>query len=181
METPQHGIKKLKPPQNEFFEVFPVFSKIIWNPSNPILRGISRFCYPFPWFLGQIPVYQGLILLRDFLIFLRDIPIFSIRFLIFWVRFRFSEKVVNSKFVDWFPLFIGSVSLFLGPFPVFKKSFKFSVCQSVSFFLGPFPHFLGSFPVFKNVSNTQFVDRFPLFFGSVSSFFGSISSFQKKF
>ena len=66
--------KKRNLPKMNFFEVFPVFSKIIWNPSNPILRGISRFCYPFPWFLGQIPVYQGLILLRDFPIFLRDFP-----------------------------------------------------------------------------------------------------------
>ena len=47
----------------------------------------------------------------------------------FWVRFLF----------------------FLGQFPVFKKSFKFSVCWSVSFFIR-----------------------------SVSSFFGSVSGFQKK-
>ena len=60
METPQHGIgpKKRKPPQNEFFEAFPVFSKIIGNPSNLIYRVISRFFFDlFPRFLGQIPVY----------------------------------------------------------------------------------------------------------------------------
>jgi len=130
-ETPQHGIGPQKNgnlPKMNFFEAFPVFSKIIGNPSNPIFRGISRFFYPFPRFLGRIPVYQGLILLRDFPIFLRDFPIFSIRFLIFWVRFRFSEKVLNSQFVDRFPLFLGPFPLFLGPFPVFKKSCKFSVC-----------------------------------------------------
>ena len=115
----ESGPKKRKPPQNEFF---PVFSKIIGNPSNPIFRGISRFFYPFPRFLGRIPVYQGLILLRDF-------PIFSMRFLIFWVRFRFSEKVLNSQFVYRFPLF-------LGPFPIFRKSCKFSVCWPVSSFFG---------------------------------------------
>ena len=75
---------------------------------------------------------------------------------------------------------LGSVSFFfqelseipfLGPFPIFRKSCKFSVCCSVSTFLGSVSSFLGPFPVFKKVSNSQFVDRFPLF-GSVSSFFG---------
>ena len=110
METPQHGIgpkKKRKTLQNDFsFEAFPVFSKIIGNSSNLI------FFDPFPRFLGRIPVYKGLIFLRDFLIFSRDFPIFSIQFLIFWVHFRFSEKVLNSQFVDRFPLFFG-------PFPLF--------------------------------------------------------------
>jgi len=46
METPQHGIGPKKNgnlPKMNFFEAFPVFSKIMGNPSNPIFRGISRF------------------------------------------------------------------------------------------------------------------------------------------
>jgi len=51
METPQHGNastqnwtqKNGNLPKMNFFEAFPVFSKIIGNPSNPIFRGISRF------------------------------------------------------------------------------------------------------------------------------------------
>ena len=120
--TRNRAQKKGNLPKMNFFEAFPVFSKIIRNPSNPIFRGISRFFDPFPRFLGRIPVYQGLILLRDF-------PIFSIRFLIFWVRFRFSEKVLNSQFVDWFPpLFLGPFPHFLGLFPIFRKSCTFSDC-----------------------------------------------------
>ena len=46
----------------------------------------------------------------------------------FWVSFWFSEKVLNSQFVDRFPLFLGPFPLFLGPFPIFRKSCKFSVC-----------------------------------------------------
>ena len=44
----------------------------------------------------------------------------------FWACFQISEKVVNSQFVDWFPLFC-PFSHFLGPFSVFRKSFKFLV------------------------------------------------------
>ena len=68
METPQHGIGPKKTgnlPKMNIFKAFPVFSKIIGNPSNPIFRGISRFFESFPRFLGRIPVYQGLILLRE--------------------------------------------------------------------------------------------------------------------
>ena len=123
METPQNGNastrnraqKNRNLPKMNFFEAFPVFSKIIGNPSNPIFRGISCFFYPFSRVLGRIPVYQGLILLRDFPIFSIRFLIFWVRFLIFWVRFRFSKKVSNSQFVDRFPHF-------LGLFPVFKKT-----------------------------------------------------------
>ena len=111
METPQHGIRPKKTETSPKW-IFPVFSKTIGNPSNPIFRGISCFFDPFPQFLGRIPVYTGLIFLRDFLIYSRDFPIFSIQFLIFWVHFRFSVKVLNSQFVDRFPLFFG-------PFPLF--------------------------------------------------------------
>ena len=150
METPQHGNaltrnrtqKTETSPKWFFLRRFLFFSKIIGNPSNPIFKRNFPFFYPFPRFLGRIPVYQGLILWRDFPIFLRDFPIFSIRFLIF-----------------------------LGPFPVFRKSLKFSVYWSVSSFFGVrFLFFGGPFPVFKKVLNSQFVDRFPLFFRSVSGF-----------
>ena len=57
-----------------------------------------------------------------------------IGFLIFWVRFRFSEKVLNSPIVDRFPLFFDPFPHFLGPFLVFRKSFKFLFCWSVSSF-----------------------------------------------
>ena len=57
-----------------------------------------------------------------------------VRFLIFWVCFRFSEKVLNSLFVVWFPLFLGPFLHFLCPFQAFRKSFKFLVCWSFSSF-----------------------------------------------
>jgi len=129
--------KKRKPPQNEFFWGVSCFFKNYRKSLKLIFRGISCFFYPFPRFLGRIPVYMGLIFLRDFLIF-------SIRFLI------------------------------LGPFPVFRKSFKFSVCWSVSSFLGPFPHFLGPFPIFRKSC------KFSVCW-SVSFFLVSVSGFQKKF
>ena len=37
--------------------------------------------------------------------FVDRFPFFWVCFLIFWVRFRFSKKVSNSEFVDRFPLF----------------------------------------------------------------------------
>ena len=36
---------------------YPVFSKIMGNPLNLSCRGISCFFYPFPRFLGRIPIY----------------------------------------------------------------------------------------------------------------------------
>ena len=141
METPLHGIRPKKNrnlPKMNFFEAFPVFSKIIGNPSNTIFRGISRFFDPFPLFLGRIPVYQGLVSLRDF-------PIFLIRFLIFWVRFWFSKKVSNSQFVDRF-------HHFLGLFPLFWDCFLFlgllPLFGTVSSFLGLFPLFWDCFLIF---------------------------------
>ena len=96
-----------------FFEAFPVFSKIIGNPSNLILRGISCFFYPFPQFLGQIPVYTGLIFLSDFSIFLRDFPIFYISFLIFWGHFWFSKKFYILSLLICFLLILLYFGLFL--------------------------------------------------------------------
>ena len=98
METPQHGNAsawKLTPkngnlPKMNYFEAFPVFSKFFGNSLNQSLRGVSHFFDPFPRFLGRIPVY--------FPIFLRD----------------FSEKVLKSQFVDWFPLFFDPFPHFLG-------------------------------------------------------------------
>ena len=69
--------------------------------------------------IGQFPSF-----LRDFRIFwvgFRYIYILLVsRFFrsvssFFWASFRFSKKVLNSQFVDRFPLF-------LVPFPVFRKS-----------------------------------------------------------
>ena len=77
--------------------------------------------------------------------------------LIFRGRFWFSKKVLYTQFVDRFPIF-------LGLFPVFKKSFKFSVCWLVSSFRVRFLYFWVNFQFSKTISNSQFVDQFPLFF-----------------
>ena len=86
-ETPQHGIRPKKTgnlPKMNFFEAFPVFSKIFGNPLNLIFKGVSRFFRsvspifrsdsgfygsyifegfpnifdPFPHFLGPFPVFR---------------------------------------------------------------------------------------------------------------------------
>ena len=104
METPQHGIGPKKNgnlPKMNFFQAFPVLTKIIGNPSNPSFRGISGFFDPFP------------VLKKSFKISVFDrFPLFWVRFLfflgpfpLFWVRFWFSKKVLKSQFVDRFPLF----------------------------------------------------------------------------
>ena len=119
METPQHGIGPKKTgnlPKMNFFEAFPVFSKIIGNPSKIIFWGISRF------FLSVSPIFRSDSGLYGSYIF---------------------EGFPNI--FEGFPNIFDPFPLFLGPFPVFRKSFKFSVCWSVS------------------------------------SFFGSVSGFQKKF
>ena len=97
------------------------FSRIIGNPlKTKKCRGISEY-------FGSVSA-----------IFTFDsFPVFWVRFLFFLGQFPVFRKVLNSQFVDRFPLF-------LGPFPLF---------------LGPFPHFVGSFPVFKKVSS------FPCFLG----------------
>ena len=113
METHQHGIG--------YLEEFPFFILL-------------------PWFLGRIQIYRGLILLKDF-------PIFSIRFLIFWVHFRFSKTVLNSQFVDQFPHFLGSI------FPVFIKVLNSQfVDQFPHFFFWSVSPFLCPFPVFRKSS-----------------------------
>ena len=84
---------------------------------------------------------------------------------LFWVSFRFSEKVLNSQFVDRFPPFFlgGSVSSFFGSVSGFQKKF-----QTLSLLIG-FPFFLVSVSSFRvhfrfseKVVNSQFVDQFPL-------------------
>ena len=99
---------------------------------------------------------------------------FSIRFLIFWVRFRFSEKVLNSRFVDRFSLFFDPFLHISGPFPAFKKSFKFLVCCSVSCFFDLFPHTFGQFPVFRKSSLflVHTFDQFPLVSGFKIKYYG---------
>ena len=44
-------------PEMEFFEAFPVFSKIIVNPLNLFFEGFLTFFYQFSRFLGRIPVF----------------------------------------------------------------------------------------------------------------------------
>ena len=123
---------------------FLLFSRIIGNPSKTKkCRGISKY-------FGSV---SAIFTFDSFPIFFGSVSSF------FWVSFRFSEKVLNSQFVDRFPLY-------LGPFPLF---------------LGPFPHFLGSFPVFKKSFKFSVCWSVSSFFGSVSSFFGSVSGFLKKF
>ena len=122
------------------------FEKIIGNPSNLFFRGISRFFYPFPRFLGWILVYTGLSfegflnIFDAFPHFLGPFPVFrkslNSQFVdrfpffggpfssfFFWVHFRFSEKCLNSQFVDQFPLFFGPFPIFLGSVSGFQKKF----------------------------------------------------------
>ena len=116
--------KNRKPPQNEFFEAFPVFSKIIGNPSNPIFKGISHFF----WSVSSI--------------------------------FRSDSGLSGSYIVEGFP----------------------NIFEGFPNILEPFPHFFSPFPVFRK--SLKFLVRLLigfLFFGPVSSFFGSVSGFQKKF
>jgi len=67
-----------------------------------------------------------------------------IRFLIFWFRFQFSEKVLNSEFVDWFYLFFQSVSSFFGSISGIQK--KLIILSS---FFDQFPHIFGKFLVLR--------------------------------
>ena len=101
MQTPQHG----NGPKSEFGSVSFFFQELSEIPQK--LKSVEGF----PNILGRFPLYLHLI-----------------RFPFFWVSFQFSEKVLNSQFVDRFPLFLGPFPLFLGPFPIFRKSCKFSVC-----------------------------------------------------
>ena len=125
-----------------FLRRFLFFSKIIRNPSNPIFRGISCFFLSVSLIFrsdfglsgsyiveGFPKIFEGFPIIFDpFTHFWGSFPVFrkSLKFLVcwmvssffdsvssfFWVRFRFSEKVVNSQFVDQFPLFFGSISDF---------------------------------------------------------------------
>ena len=155
-----------------FFRHFLFFQKLSEIPQNLFLEEFPFF-YLFPWFLGQIPVQTGLIFLRDF-------PIIWICFPFFLVCFRFSKKVLNSLFVDWFPFFWVQF-LILESVSGFQKSFKFSVYWLVSSVLDQFPLFLGPFLVFKKSFKFSICWLVSSYFGSNSSFFGSVSGFQKKF
>ena len=85
-------------PKINFFEAFPVFSKIIGNPSNLIFRGISRFLSVSPIFRSDSGLYGSYIF----------------------------EGFPNI--FEGFPNIFNPFPLFLGPFLVFKKNCKFSVC-----------------------------------------------------
>ena len=101
METPQHG----NGPKSEFGSVSFFFQELSEIPQK--LKSVEGF----PNILGRFLLYLHLI----------RFPFFGSVSSFFWVSFRFSEKVLNSQFVDRFPPF-------LGPFPVFRKSCKLSVC-----------------------------------------------------
>jgi len=84
--------------------------------------------------------------------------------------------------------FLGPVIPFLGLFSGFQEKFYVLILLIGFLFFGSIFSFLVHFLFFgvhfrfsKKVLNSQFVDRFPLIFGPVSSFFGSVSGFQKKF
>jgi len=118
-----------------------------------------------------------------------------------WVRFLLFSRIIGNPLktkkcrgisdyfgsvsaiftFDSFPVFLGPFLLFLGQFPVFRKSFKLSVCWSVSPFFGSLSFFLGQFPVFRKSFKLSVCWSVSPFFGSVSSFLGSVSNFQKKF
>ena len=89
-----------------FLRRFLFFQKLLEIPQIQFLEKFPVFIDPFRWFLGCIPVDQGLILLRDFPIFL--------------IRFWFSKKFQTlSLLISFF--FLGPFPHFLGLFPVFKK------------------------------------------------------------
>ena len=96
METPQQG----NGPKSEFGSVSFFFQELSEIPQK--LKSVEGF----PNILGRFPLCLHLI-----------------RFPFFWVSFRFSKKVLNSQFVDRFPLFWGPFPLFLGQFLVFRKTF----------------------------------------------------------
>ena len=124
--------------------------------------------------------------------FQRKFPFFLSVSSIFW-----SDSSLSGFYiVEGFPNIFNPFPHFLGLFPFFKKSYKFSVCWSVSPFFGirffifwvcfwfskkkfnsqfvnripcfldPLPHFSVYFRFSEKVVNSQFVDRFPLFFTS---------------
>jgi len=112
-----------------------------------------QFLEEFPVFFDPFPRFLDRIPVYQGLILLRDFPIFLRDFPIFLIRF----------------LIFGSVS-------GFQKKFKI-LAQFVDrfpLFLGPFPLFLGPFPIFRK--SFKFSVRW-----SVSTFFGSVFGFQKKF
>ena len=170
METPQHWNR----PNSEFGSVSFFFQELSEIPQN--LNSVEGFTN----ILGQFPLYLHF---TYFPFFFGSVSSFFLgQLLSFW----FSEKVSNSQFVDRFPLFWVLFLFFLGPFPIFSKSFKFSVYWSVFSFLGrfplflsPFPLFLGPFPISVKVLNSQFVDRFPHFLGPFPLFLGPFPVFKK--
>ena len=83
-----------------------------------------------------------------------------------------SEIPQKLKSVEGFPNILGRFPQylhlirfpgFLGPFPLFWVSFRFSEKVLNSQFVHRFPLFWDRFRFSKKVSNSQFVDRFPFF------------------
>ena len=136
---------------------FLLFSRIIGNPSKTEkCRGISEYFGSvsaiftfdlFPVFLGSFPLFFGSVsdLQKKFKLSIcwSVSPFFWVRFLFFWVHFRFSEKVVNSQFVDRFPLFLGQFPLFFGSVSSFHKKFQILSLLIVFFFFGSVSLFFG--------------------------------------
>ena len=116
---------------------------------------------PFPsFFKNYWKSFKNWKRLRDFRIFL-----IGFRYIYIWFVSRF---------------FIG-FRIFLGLFSVLKTSLRFSenilnsqYVEPFSLFFDPFLHFLGLFPFFRK--SFKFSVCWP-----VSSYFGSVSGFQKKF
>ena len=104
METPKHGnASRQKLTQKRVWAHFLLFQESFEIPQK--LKSIEGF----PNILNQFPLYLHLTRFRFFLcpfpLFLKSV-------------YGFQKSFKSS---DWFPLF-------LGPFLVFKLSFKFSVC-----------------------------------------------------
>ena len=113
-------------PKMNFFKAFPVFSKIIGNPSNPIFRGISHFFWSVSLIYGQIPLYQGLI---------------CFKFSVCWSVSSFFESV--SSFFGSVSSFSGSVSSFFGSVSGFQKKFQILSLLIGFLFFGPVSSFFG--------------------------------------
>ena len=107
---------------------------------------------------------------------------------LFLILFPFFGSV-SSYFLGQFPVFKKSCwsvsSLFFDPFPVFRKSFIKSQFVDQFPLLGPVPlfwvHFLIFLVRFRFSKNRKFSVWWSVssILGSISSFFGSVSGFQK--
>ena len=128
METPQHG----NGPKSEFGSVSFFFQELSEIPQK--LKSVEGF----PNILDRFSLYLHLIRFPFFFWCVSSLILgpFS---LFFWVSFRFSEKVLNSQFVDWFPLFWGpipcygvSIATLLSGMPFFFNQRSFEITTIVA-------------------------------------------------